>query len=159
MQAVVKNVIPALVTLFTAQLVGQASDGSDVKVQVPGDAVAVVSEFAAVAYNGPDGTRPGLVGVTVRSPMGNLSISEDVTINCCLSAATGDDGAVLDMFTRVVGWYDLILTAIMTDPYLAGAVSAPGFAEVGPCEWYPSSIGGSSMTVLFGIHISGAWQQ
>jgi hypothetical protein len=159
MQTVVKAVIPALVGLFTVALAGQGTGGLDVEVRFPGDNVNVINEFAAVAYNGPDGNRPGVAGLTTRSSMGNLTTNEDVIINCCLSAATGDDDVMLETFALVAGWYDLIVTAILADVHLAGTVPPPGMVEVGPFEWYPSDQGGSSMTVLFGIHIAGAWQQ
>lgn len=158
MQTVVEQVIPALITLFTTALTGQGTDGGNVEVRFPGDNVDVLNEFAAIGYNGPDGTRPGIAGLTTRSSMGNLSTSEDVIINCCLSAATGDDNVMLDQFARVAGWYDRIGTAILADVHLAGTVPI-GTVEIGPFQWFPSDQGGSSMTVLFGVHIAGAWQQ
>lgn len=159
MQAVARNVIPALVALFQTALIGQGSDGGNVEVRFPGDDVDVLNEFAAVAYNGPDGTRPGIAGLATRSPMGNLATSEDVVINCALSMRTGDDDVMLETFATVAGWYDRINSALLADVHLGGKVPQPGYIEIGPFQWYPSDAGGSSMTVLFGVHILGAWQQ
>lgn len=159
MQTTVRNVIPALFTLMTNALKGKASDGSDVPVFLPGNGVDVVNEFAAIAYAGPDGTRPGVAGQMSRSPMGNLATAEDVIINCALSAATGDDDAGLTQLALVASWYDYINAAILLDVHLSNTVPPPGMVEIGPYEWYPSDEGGSSMTVLFGVHVAGVWSQ
>lgn len=157
MQGIVVQVVPALVTKFQTVLAGQGTGARDIPVLFPGGQVDVLDEFAAVAFNGPDGDRPGVAGQMKRSPMGNLAVDEDAIINCVLSAASGDSTPAT-LYTQVAGWFDLICVALMTDSHLGGVVPAPGLVEVGPYSWYPSDEGGSSMTVIFGVHVIG-WHQ